>query len=217
MPDKIICSGNYFKKILFSEGFPMERLIDGPALRFQYLTQDNKPVERPKNSLLVTLPLAKPNALELLSKTWSAVSKNKKLKLLIKPHPMMTDGELSEVIELVGISESDYKIVGGGMNDVLPKATMVIATASATIFDALAFGVPAIRVRSDLDISLDPMDWFPKDDLQFTARTPEEIADEIEKIMSLNDEKIAELHEKGRELIGNCFSPVNEKTLAAFI
>lgn len=216
-PNKIICSGSYFREILSKEGFSSECLVDGPALRFQYLIRQYGRGDRPQNTVLITLPLAKPNALELLSKSWSALRNTKHMKLVLKPHPMMAKEDLSEIINLAGLKTDEYELVGGGMSDVLPNATMLIATASATIFDALAWGVPVIRVRSDLDISLDPMDWFSKDDFQFTARTTEEIAAEIEKIKSIDQAKEIKLREKGRELIAQCFSPVNEESLAVFL
>src|SRR3989339_409496 len=219
MPDKIICSGNFFKQTLIDEGFPLAKMVVGPALRFQYLLKlDSNRQNRSQNDIvLITLPLARSSALELLSKAWNVLHAQKRLRIWLKPHPMMSSLELDAIINKVEMSKDSYDIVDETMADVLPKVSMLIAMASATIFDAIAYGIPVIRVRSDLDLNFDPMDWFPKDDMHFVARTLNELDEEIDKILNLSDVKYSHLKDKGGQIIQACFSPVNEQTMATFL
>lgn len=219
MPDKIVCSGKFFREILIKEGFPSPKMIIGPALRFQYLLKlsSDGQDQRGKDIVLVTLPLAKSNALELLSKAWNVLGNRKGLKIWLKPHPMMPELELQYILNKIKMPRDFYTVIEGAMAEVLPKVALLIATASATIFDAIACGIPVIRVRSDINLDLDPMDWFPKDETYFVARTLTEINHEVDRALNLKDDQYARLRERGKQLIRECFSPVNDQTMAAFI
>ncbi|MFC1540665.1 hypothetical protein ACFL4J_01345 [Candidatus Margulisiibacteriota bacterium] len=218
LPDKIVCSGSFFAEVLAREGFPRDRLMIGPALRFAYLLQANGSdiMARPKNIALITLPLARSNALELLIKSLIAMGHKREIELWIKPHPMMSQAELEQIISGSGLDKRPHKIVSGSMAMVLPKVSLLIATASATIFDAVAFGVPVIRVRSDLDLNLDPMDWFPTNELCFVGLSPQDISEQVDRIVGLDDHSIEQLKINGQRLISQCFSPVTEDNLAVF-
>jgi len=220
IPDKIICSGKFFKETLAREGFPIDRLVAGPAMRFQHLLNLNnctfQQCAGSKKNVLITLPLVRSSALELLSKSWQALKDKSELSIWIKPHPLTSKDQLWQILGELSITLNSVKLVNGGMGEILSQVDILIATASATILDAVAYGVPTIRVRSDIDLSLDPMDWFSPDELQYVARTPVEISLEIKKILALDLEQLARLKNKGRELIANCFSPVTEETISVF-
>lgn len=219
MPDKIICSGRFFEKIMGQEGFPVNKLVPGPALRFQYLlgAMPTGAAGEAKNVILVTSPLARPAALELLLKIAESIKDRPQYRFWLKPHPMMQGAEFRELIEKTGLSQRSFEIIGGNMADALSRVKVLIAAASAAIFDAVAAGVPVIRVRSNVDLSLDPMDWFPVDELHFTARTPDEIGREIDRAMALDKKQLTALADRGRQLIEMCFSPINEQTLMPFM
>ncbi len=40
LPDRVVCNGEFFRKILVQEGLPPELATVGPALRYTYLWQD---------------------------------------------------------------------------------------------------------------------------------------------------------------------------------
>ncbi len=218
LPDKLVCSGRFFKEILLNEGYQEDKLISGPALRFQYLLKSNGQavIAAKPRVVLLTLPITKSNIQELVAKVWLAVKDFSDTSLWIKPHPMTTDEVIKQIADHLSIPASAYNLIRGGMGDILPKATLLIGAGSATILDAVAYGLPAIRVRSDLDLTLDPMDWFSKNELSFVARTPKEIGQQIEQIFALNQSQLAKLKAQGKELIGKMFNPATEETLAAF-
>ena len=115
------------------------------------------------------------------------------------------------------IPKNSVKIAEEAMKDILPKVRFAIATASGAVLDAIAFGLPIIRIRQDIDLNIDPMDWFSNDELQSIARTQKEIENEINRILALRDEEFRQLKDSGRKLIEKCFFPVTEETLAVFI
>ena len=220
LPDKIICSGKLFKEILLREGYPEEKLIAGPALRFQYLLRSSRepsaqPIDGPA-IVLVTLPLERSLALELLLKAFAAAKNIPDLKILIKPHPMMSPGELQAVLDAAADPSLAFEISENNINDLMARSRLLITTASAVILEAVAFGLPVIRVRCDLDLTLDPMDWLPFDEQQFIARRPIEIEVLINKILVFNYEQLQQIRSQGRQLITRCFSPLTEQTLAPF-
>ena len=220
LPDQVICSGKFFRQKLIDEGYPADRVVEGPALRFQHLLSLNKEKLQRKpggKNILIALPLSESGNLELLAKVWLALKNNQKIKLWIKAHPMMSSDKLDEMLSRSKIDKSRINFVSSPLREVMPKVDLMVATASGVVLDAVAFGLPVVRVQQDLDLSLDPMDWWPSDELQFVARTPDEIASAVERILSLGNEDLKRLEEKGRLIVEECFSPVNQKTMAGFL
>ncbi|MFC1595702.1 hypothetical protein ACFL4D_00250 [Candidatus Margulisiibacteriota bacterium] len=219
LPDRISCSGKFFKRKMAEEGYPADVLREGAAIRFKYLLgteQKGALTDEVKTRILITLPLAAGSALELLSKTWVALRQRSQLEVWLKAHPMMGNEVLNGLLNRAGIPEGSVKVVGGTMAEVLGQVGIVAATASGTIFDALAFGLPVLRIRQDLDLNLDPLDWFPPDELQFIARTPEAIGSQLDRIMSLTAKDYKTIRERGQQLIADCFNPADEEHLEVF-
>jgi len=219
LPDLIICLGKFSKNILADGGYPPDMLVEGPALRFQYLldylANPIKPQER--TMLLVTLPLMEPNAFELLSKVAEAIKGQKNMKISIKAHPMMKNEILESIIKSTSL-DNNYKVVSGTVGSLLPQAKILISIASTTLFEALAYGVPSIRVRSSVNVNLDPLDWFDDNKCpSYVANSPEEIKALIDRLIKMQDGDYEKIANKGRELINLAFSPVNDKTIAAFL
>lgn len=218
MPDKIICSGKFFKQTLISEGYPENKLVCGPALRFQYLWQPyNKNNDQSENIALIAFPLTKSSALELMSKVWPILIKKPGIKVWLKAHPLMASSQLAEIMRKFSGASALIKVVDGPIKNILPKIRFAITTASGIVLDMIALGLPVIRVRQDLDLNLDPMDWFPLDEMQFVARTSKQIEEEIQRILSLEEKQFQQLRDYGKNMIEKCFYPVTEETLASFI
>ena len=219
LPDKIVCSGKFFRETLAKEGFSSDILVEGPALRFQYLLKNREylPISNErKNRILITLPLAESNAMELLAKVSPVLAERPELSIIIKPHPMMLKTKLDYIIGKVAINIQRVTFDNSSMLEVLQNVGLVIATASGTIYDALAFGIPVLRIEQDLDINLDPMDWFSNDSFQYIARTPDKIATELDLILKLSDPEHEQLHNYGQTLINKTFNPINMETLKYF-
>src|SRR3989339_40065 len=216
LPDKVICSGKFFKEILLKEGYPSNVLAEGPALRYQYLLKANISNSIEKFYILITLPLLRSTALELLSKSYKILKSISDLKVLIKPHPMMPRKELQDILNVTFDSFFKFEITEGNINDLMAQSKLLIATASATILDAIAYGLPVIRVRSYIDLTLDPMDWISMDETQFVARTSEDIGREIKKILTLTNKQLDQIKIRGRQLMESFFSPLTEQTLLPF-
>ncbi|NQU17130.1 MAG: hypothetical protein HQ564_03600 [Candidatus Saganbacteria bacterium] len=220
MPDKIICSGKFSMNKMIEEGYPSTVMTLGPALRFQHLLGSSKNDNEEANLVkvvLIALPLSPSGVEDVLFKAWQALLGFADIKIKLKAHPMMSKSELSSVFNKLNIVENKVESVRGPMKDILPKIDLMIAAASGAVLDAIAYGVPVIRVRQDLDLNLDPMDWFPRTELQFVARTAQELKNEIRRALSLDRSQLKQLKVEGKSLIEQCFSPVEEKVMAVFM
>ena len=88
-PDYIISLGLVSKNMLITQGIPQEKIINGPALRYnEILLKKNKNLAN-KNNILVTLPPYWEDSLEILSNILilSRDLENTKYKIFIKFNP----------------------------------------------------------------------------------------------------------------------------------
>lgn len=218
LPDKIICSGQFFKDVLVKEGYDEERLEVGAALRFGYLTKlttNKKPKSVFSNRILIALPLE--GAEELMLKAVRAFSSEKNYALLIKSHPMLTSAQIARILEVSGAENDGFRISEGKMSKILANTDIMISMASGAIYDAMASGVPVVRVRKDTNLNFDPADWFEENPFNFVAQSPEEIKTQVQKALSLNDKERESLIEFGKDIVKRSFSPVMEETIKAFM
>src|SRR5206468_1514903 len=131
----VIVNGSLFRDILVSEGLPAELVIEGPAIRYEYLLDHKLLSERARTGrVLVTLPLPSEEAVELILKVVEAFSEHDTFRIVIKPHPMMP---LRRVLRSAGIDRlpAGFESVSGSMADVLPGSDVVVALSSSTLFE----------------------------------------------------------------------------------
>ena len=220
VPDKIVCSGRSFMKILEAEGYPREVLFEGPALRFQHLlSAEPAPCCQSKNkkAVLIALPLGQDSALELLFKSKEALdSMARSFEIIVKPHPMMGSQELKDLFNKALIDMNRYKLSDLPMGQLLSKTDVMITIASGAVYDAIASRICVIRVRRETEINLDPLDWFA-DNFGFVAQGPADIRDLLIRIFDMEEQESSDMLDKGVSLIKDCFSRVTEETMSAFL
>ncbi len=217
LPDKIVCSGDFFKMIFSKEGYPENILLSGPALRFGYLFSHNSNNVSFGNSVVMILPGYKNDALYLLMKTLSAL-KNTDIKVHIKPHPLTDLKDIEQVMERVNFPADRIVIDKQSMQEVLQKAGLVISISSSVIFDAIAFGVPVLRVKKEVDLDLDPADWLDVDSKRdFVAFTAEDIETEVKRALSLTEKDREAIKDFGRQFVEETFNQITEDTLSVFL
>lgn len=227
LPDRIVCSGKFFLDIYVKHGAPRERLVLGPALRFDNLISKCEKGQGgsslkvfKKNRILIVLPLAEPDALELAIKSSEAtklLSDNWELKIGLKPHPMMSVKNLETIKTFFNDIQCDMEIVDKPMDDVLPQYSLLITMASGVIFDGMIEGLPVIRVGRSSSLNFDPADYLENNPYDFRAQTVEQLNTLICKLLLLDDEERIGILNYGREFVKESFTPVNEDTLKSFI
>ena len=218
LPDKIVCSGEFFKEILQKEGYPAGVLDVGPALRFKYLfdQKDVKSKDEGRN-VLVVLPGYKAEAVELLIRVLTAL-KNYDIKICIKPHPLTDISVVERIIGSIGISPEKISVENGVLSAMMNRSDLMIALASSVIFDAIASGIPVLRIKRETDLDLDPADWLePNSERDFIAYSYDDIRAEVGRALSLGSQKRRELVDYGKRFVEANFSPVNDATLSVFL
>ena len=227
LPDRIVCSGKFFLDIYLKHGAPRERFVIGPALRFNNLISKCEKDQGGsslkvfmKNRILIVLPLAEPEALELAIKSSGAIkllADNRELKLGLKPHPMMPVRNLETIKTFFNDIQCDMAIVDKPMDDVLPQYSLLITMASGVIFDGMIEGLPVIRVGRSSSLNFDPADYLEDNPYDFRAQTVEQLNALICKLLLFEDEERIGLVHYGRKFVKESFVPVNENTLQSFI
>ena len=227
LPDKIVCSGEFFLDIYLKHGAPRERLVLGPALRFNNLISKCENDQGgsslkvfKKNRILIVFPLAEPDALELAIKSSAAIkllADIEKLKIGLKPHPMMSVNKLNIIESFFNDIQCDMEIIDKPMDEVLPQYSLLITMASGVIFNGMIEGLPVIRVGRSNSLNFDPADFIENNSYDFKAQTIEQLNELICKLLLLEYEERIGILNYGRKFVKESFTPVNENTLQSFI
>lgn len=217
LADRIVCNGPFFKDLLVSEGLPTERVAVGCALRFDHLqglSEKNIQAERIEKNILVTLSLEPDAVDELIHKVVRAFKDAPEFPVLIKPHPLMPPARLRAAIDTQEMP-SHFHFVEGPIRDWLLRADLLISTGSATAYEALAMGIPALRVGRETDLDFDPLMWLLE--YRQACRAPEEIRHRAVELLNLDDTERQRLREFGQEFLQKSFAPVKEEGLRRFM
>lgn len=217
LPDRIVCSGKFFKEILSKEFYPENILRIGPALRFGYLFDGESENMLYGNKFAVVLPGYKSEALYLLIKTLTAL-RDDTVVVHVKPHPLTDLNDVYKTAEKVGFPKDRIVIEKQTLKELMKQSSAVITVASSVIYDAIASGVPVIRVKKEIDLDLDPADWLEYNaDHDFIAFSTEDIKGEVKRALTLNSDKRKELISYSRQFVEETFSPITDETLSVFI
>lgn len=211
MPDVVVTSGRIFADQLREQGYPEERLREGPALRFRTPPRGDRGDED-RDGLLVALPLALPEArylwdtflaaLELAGKGW---------KVTLKPHPMMASSVLQDMTrEGEGRVES-LEVAEGDFGPLVARAECLVATASSVLLDGVLAGTPVVRVKRADRLNFDPLDWIEEvGPISFEAYSGEEVAAALHRIREEGGELIRRGGEVSRAVRRGIFSAAND-------
>lgn len=216
MPDVVVTSGRIFADQLRRQGYPEERLREGPALRFRTPPRDEGGDED-RDGLLVALPLALPEARHLWATFLAALElTGKGWKVTLKPHPMMASSVLREMaregegrVESLVVAEGDFA-------PVVARAECLVATASSVLLDAVLAGTPVVRVKRADRLNFDPLDWIDEaGPISFEAYSGEEVAAALRRIREEGGELIRRGEEVSRAVSRGIFSAADD--LSSFL
>lgn len=220
LPDKVVCSGPLFRDILLREYAPFCRFADGPALRFAHLFDISSALgRRDRSDVLVVLPGYVNEATELMGKVIDCLMESQlPYPVAIKPHPLMSKEALHALIEELGGSALHLEIVTDPLPRLFQTSGAVITIASSVLLDALAAGIPVIRVRRESDLDMDPLDWMdiPKA-FSFQATSPTELTHEIHRAMSLSVRQQTDLNAYAAAFVENGMGSLSNERFGAFV
>src|SRR5262249_38207607 len=149
----VVCNGPAFRDILVREGLPGDRVVAGPALRYRHLRE--APAAH-GDRILVPLPLMDDVACDLLGKIVAGLAG---LPVALQPHPMARHAAQRSACGVTGLPEG-FEIATGSMGALLAQAKVVVSTASSTLLEAVAAGVPVVVVGRDAALDLNPLEWY---------------------------------------------------------
>ena len=217
IPDRVVCSGSFFRDVLVQQGLPGDRVVIGCALRYDHLHSIPKERVSPgdkRSAILLALSLEPDAVDESMLKAYEAFRDLDEVSVWIKPHPMMPTERALASLEGKELP-SHFEIVDGPLSRWLPRASLLISTGSTSSFEALAMGIPVLRMGRELDLDFDSLAWFPE--FRKAAYTPDEIRRQSLDLLTQDEEAADRLREFGQSLLERCFQPVTEEGMRQFL
>lgn len=220
-PDFVISCGKLSSDILISQGTPSNKVIEGPALRYNSLisvTENKKNSNKNYKKILLPLSKIKDSSIELIDK---ALMLGKMLsetdyQLIIKPHPDFIIKETD--VEKKILQHSNIFISEKNINELLDECGFSIFMATGAAYDAILQGSITLTLKSELNLSDNYLDIFKKNcdfidsyDLLSLKNLLIKLSCDINELENF---KIKYL--KLRNLIMNGFNKVNEEKLNIF-
>ena len=165
LPDRIVTNGRASLELLAANGYPMDRLVDGGAWRFESLAgpagSDDTILARPP-VVLVPFPTVAMYARVLLEDLMDAFREplidgttGEAVRLVLTFH---VDLPAAEVCRAGDRIPSSMTVSDGAVGTLLPEARLcVFVPPTGSWREALFAGVPVLRYRPDL-LDLDPID-----------------------------------------------------------
>jgi len=217
LPDRIVCSGRKYQKILEQAGFPREKLWVGPNLRYTGVygeKESSRKDEFGRKNLLLPFTNSQNLAFELIYKTWQAVGKDMEFQVFVRSHPLLSTRTLIDFMEMNRLADVEFAD-GGGIQEWFEDSFAVISTGtSITILEAVAHGVPVIRVIPDNTFLLDPLIWenYP---LQPVSQV-EEIREQLRTISRIKTEDNGYFARIGKKVLEECFARTTAQNMKLF-
>jgi hypothetical protein len=217
LPDLIITNGPRTSEFLLAGNYPRERVITGGALRYVSLTERASGYppgdgEVPR-TILVALPIDLDESVEILDKVSEALARSPGLVVSCKPHPFLALDRLfravdPEVFQRILLTQDP-------LDSLLAGTGVLVYSTSSSCMDALAMGVPVLKIVSERRLDIDPVgDCRGRTPYVRAARNPEEIASEVRNLAmrTFTPEERRQL----AEIVAGIFARVTEETYAAF-
>ena len=219
LPDKIVCSGPIYVRLLKEAGFPSEILTAGPNLRFESVYQDKQErrnvLNCEKKLLMVPLTGMANYAFEPLVKLRDALKDNNDYKVHIRSHPVLSKKILIKFLKKIGMHNYEFS-EDGAIQEWLPKIYAVISTgASITILESISMGTPVIRVIPDNTFFYDPFVW-PDYPLK-PVNTSSEIRQQLRLIDEILDNDIEAFLKIAKRVLMEYFTKPTEENLKVFL
>ena len=217
--DKIICSGPIYLDILKNAGFPEERLVAGPNLRFASIHNNyskvNHDIIRP--NILLPLTFDSDLAYDQIHKIKSISNDFPQLFVYIRRHPLFS-WQFKELEEFLNeINLDNYQFADDGtIQDWLSNTDIVFSTGGTiVIVETVKAGVPLIKVEPDNNFFLDPLAWI---DYPIKAvNSLDEISNTIKSILSMKKEEKNKFKKIGENVLSDYFAETNINKMKVFI
>ncbi len=216
LPDWIITNGTLSKNFLTNQGYDPIKLIDGPAIRQNYLK--NTRYTKESNTILLLCPYDISTACEAIYKLNSSIKNTdyKHFKIQVKSHPMMNKNDILKLLPENNLPNNwiwnDQEI-----NDALTNVYCCITLSSASIYDAIINDCIVISIQRELSSMGNFADNFCNEFEVIKEINSNEILQRLNDIFFLNIKYYKEQFFQLKQMIINGLNPTNEINLNKFL
>lgn len=206
LPQCIVADSDHTLETLEKAGYGTTKLVNGGALRYEYLysakkSRPQKDTDKP-GTVLVALPYLHGLVQEMLLAVFNAFMDVNTVEILIKFHP-------ATVPERLGIKlpswPAHFKETKKNITEIFSEVDLVVCWSSTMVLEMFLTGVPVIRYRSEDTMSVDS-----REEMNEIAVKSCHENDMRDVVLAALNEKNHPLQESGRS-IARFFSPVNEE------
>ena len=218
LPDRIVAYSAFTQEILEAEGYPADRVVAGPSLRY---ADPPLAVRLPDGELqaLVVLSMEVTQAIATLRMYRCGLARcapdvQQRVRSRIKPHPMTTDAEWARIAQAAELPPTGFERVGGGLQEQLEGAHFAVTAASTAVIEIAMAGRPLIQLSLWMELELDSLAWFG--DRFPTVSDVEALTRAITRIAEADATFFTHWHEVGGELHARCIAPLTDETARLF-
>ena len=216
IPDEIAVVGNGLEKQIKRFDSTLN-VITAPAFRFESvwdLTEIHKIND--KNSVLVVLPIAMKESIEILKLVTNAAKMGKydDIEFQIKSHPVLDTNKLKSKF---GNLPNNFKFVDGDFKDCVTKTAIMLGNTSSTCLESLALGIPVVIIGSQSGLTQNPIPENVNKDIWRICYTPKELTDAINHFLNISNEERDILKKIGEEIRAMYFEPVTRESVRKFL
>jgi hypothetical protein len=218
MYDRVVCNGSLLRNVLVAEGLSPDIAVVGAALRYKHLWAQfdlSESVNQVKSiDIFVPLPLMISAGVELLDKLLAAFSLDTTLRVLLKPHPMST---IEVLMSRAGVESlpPHFQTTNDSISEILVRTHLMVGLSTSTMLEAVAAGVPVVRVNRETALDLDPLafleNYFPP------CHSAAEMSIEVQRLLKLSNFERNKLYQTSIENLEDMFHPCDEVGLEAFL
>jgi surface carbohydrate biosynthesis protein (TIGR04326 family) len=169
-----------------------------------------------KEGILVLLPSAMDEVLEILDTMLDVLHEGSdEAEFLIKCHPDYNSA--TEIIDAFGCNQwpKGFRIWVGSLSAAFEKATLVIASNSSSIVEALVLGIPVIFIKRHSNLDMNPLAEIPSASFVSCCNGPQ-VVSAIARYRSLSEMERDALIQNGLMLRNQYFTNVDDNSLKAF-
>ena len=219
LPDILATIGDKYREAFITRGVPPERVCVGGALRYTSFIDKRNAAKRgsansdvtvprhPARSVLVCGDIEFSSTFEFVHKSVEATAGLPDFRLLVNFHPVVSN-EFRErlrrlVAELSSTPTDHVTYVEGGAGELIPSVAAIIHFNSATAFEALDAGIPAICVGLEGNIDLDTLPT----EVTFRCHSIEDIRAAVESALAGTAPQVRD-RARIDNLLDSIFAPV---------
>jgi hypothetical protein len=214
-PDRVVTNGRHFHDVLIKSGYPADRVVAGGAIKYTSLLEQRKMAGRHKRKkpVILVTPTVGKTSIEMITKVFGAFRRLKEYEVVIRCHPVVPVEMVKECLDFD--FPPHMRFSSRPFSELLEESDILIYASSATCLEAIAAGVPAVHVQSDLSLDLDPLDGYPE--ARISVRDEAGLAEAVEKLLGMGEEEYRGKLRIWKGISGDFFGRADDSAFKLFI